>query len=128
MLVLTRKQNEQIQIGDDICLTVLRIKGNTVRLGIDAPASVRVVRGELPRKPQVNNVTLMVTDTKTGKVSEQWSGRPDLPTTKLSSRMGLNEPSDDTDQQLKKEVNRLQQIVGQVTSHSWPMDTPNQPS
>ena len=48
MLVLTRKQNEKIQIGDNVFLTVLRIKGNTVRLGIEAPKDVRVVRGELP--------------------------------------------------------------------------------
>ncbi|MEC8508691.1 MAG: carbon storage regulator, partial [Planctomycetota bacterium] len=34
MLVLTRKQNERIKIGDDIVVSVLKIKGNTVRLGI----------------------------------------------------------------------------------------------
>jgi len=49
MLVLTRKLNEQIQIGDDVTITVLRVKGNTIRLGIDAPRSTRVVRGELER-------------------------------------------------------------------------------
>ena len=48
MLVLTRKQNEKIKIGDDIVVSVLKIKGNTVRLGIAAPKNVRVVRGELP--------------------------------------------------------------------------------
>jgi carbon storage regulator CsrA len=48
MLVLSRKQEEQIRIGDQIVVTVLRIKGNTVKIGIDAPRSVRVVRTELP--------------------------------------------------------------------------------
>lgn len=48
MLVLTRKQRETIQIGEDIAITVLRTKGNSVRLGIEAPASVAVRRGELP--------------------------------------------------------------------------------
>ncbi|QDU97902.1 carbon storage regulator [Lignipirellula cremea] len=48
MLVLTRKLQEKIVIGSDITLTILRIKGNTVRVGIDAPREVRVVRGELP--------------------------------------------------------------------------------
>ncbi len=48
MLVLTRKLSQQIKIGDNITLTVLRVKGNTVRLGIDAPRDVRVVRSELP--------------------------------------------------------------------------------
>lgn len=48
MLVLTRKLQEQIVIGDNIKVTVLRVKGNTVRLGIEAPRQVRVVRAELP--------------------------------------------------------------------------------
>ena len=47
MLVLTRKQNEKIQIGDSITITVVRTKGKTVRLGIDAPAHLSVLRGEL---------------------------------------------------------------------------------
>lgn len=49
MLVLTRKLNEQIAIGEGITITVLRIKGNRVRIGISAPEEVHVVRGELPR-------------------------------------------------------------------------------
>ena len=48
MLVLTRKLQQQIRISDNITITVLRVKGNTVRLGIDAPRQVRVVRGEIP--------------------------------------------------------------------------------
>ena len=48
MLVLTRKSQDSIRIGDNITVTVLRIKGNTVRIGIEAPDSVRIVRGELP--------------------------------------------------------------------------------
>lgn len=50
MLVLTRKLQQQIQIGDHITVTILRVKGHTVRVGIEAPRDVRVVRGELPRK------------------------------------------------------------------------------
>ena len=49
MLVLTRKQNQEILIGDNIKITVLKMKGNTVRLGIEAPRDINVVRGELPR-------------------------------------------------------------------------------
>lgn len=48
MLVLTRKQNEEIVIGDNVKVTVLQIKGNSIRLGIEAPREVRIVRGELP--------------------------------------------------------------------------------
>lgn len=52
MLVLTRKQQQQIKIGDGITVTILRVKGNTVRVGIEAPRDVRVVRGELPPEGQ----------------------------------------------------------------------------
>ena len=47
MLVLSRKTTEKILIGDNITLTVLRVKGKTVRIGIDAPNSVDIKRGEL---------------------------------------------------------------------------------
>jgi len=47
MLVLTRKAQEQIQIGDGITVTVIKVKGNTVRIGIDAPSDVKIIRGEL---------------------------------------------------------------------------------
>ena len=50
MLVLTRKANEQILIGDDITITLVRVRGNCVRLGIEAPREVRVVRGELAER------------------------------------------------------------------------------
>lgn len=48
MLVLTRKTQEKIQIGDNIVLTILRVKGQAVRVGIEAPRDVRVLRSELP--------------------------------------------------------------------------------
>ena len=47
MLVLTRKAKQRIQIGNNISITVLRVKGQTVRIGIDAPSEVRVRRSEL---------------------------------------------------------------------------------
>ena len=47
MLVLTRKQGEQIRIGTDVVITVVRTKGKAVRLGIQAPAHVPVLRGEI---------------------------------------------------------------------------------
>ena len=47
MLVLTRKLMEKLFIGDDICVTVVRLEGGQVRLGIDAPRDVSVVRAEL---------------------------------------------------------------------------------
>ena len=47
MLVLSRKANESIQIGDKIRMKVIRIGGNRVHIGLNAPASVRILRGEL---------------------------------------------------------------------------------
>lgn len=47
MLVLSRKPGERILIGEDIAVTVVRIGPNTVRLGIDAPRSMNIVRDEL---------------------------------------------------------------------------------
>jgi carbon storage regulator len=47
MLVLSRKQGEVFKIGDNITVTVLSVSGNTMRIGIQAPSSVRVLRGEL---------------------------------------------------------------------------------
>ncbi len=47
MLVLTRKSNQSIMIGDDIEVSVLAISGEKVRLGIEAPKSVPVFRREV---------------------------------------------------------------------------------
>jgi carbon storage regulator len=47
MLVLCRKLNERIMIGDDIVVTVVKIDRNQVRIGIEAPREVRVYREEL---------------------------------------------------------------------------------
>lgn len=47
MLILTRRMNESIIIGDDVKITVLGVKGNQVRLGIDAPKEVSVHREEI---------------------------------------------------------------------------------
>jgi carbon storage regulator len=47
VLVLTRKRGERILIGDDIVVTVLEIKGDSIRIGVDAPAGVRIQRHEV---------------------------------------------------------------------------------
>ncbi len=47
MLVLSRKKDDAIVINDNIKIKVIQIKGNQVRLGIEAPRNVRVLRGEL---------------------------------------------------------------------------------
>lgn len=47
MLILTRRVGEKVMIGEDVSVTVLRVKGNQVRLGVDAPKSVSVQREEI---------------------------------------------------------------------------------
>ena len=47
MLVLSRKQDQTIHIGDGIVIHICQVKRNTVRIGIEAPDDVRVLRGEL---------------------------------------------------------------------------------
>ncbi len=47
MLILTRRIGEVLRIGDDVAITVLGIKGNQVRIGIDAPKDVSVHREEI---------------------------------------------------------------------------------
>ena len=53
MLVLSRKAGEQVIIGDNICVTMVAVRGNQVRLGFDAPAEVRIARAELYEPPAV---------------------------------------------------------------------------
>ncbi|QDT65411.1 carbon storage regulator CsrA [Calycomorphotria hydatis] len=52
MLVLTRKQAESIQIGDNIKIKVIRTGKGSVKIGIDAPKSIRVMRAELTSDEQ----------------------------------------------------------------------------
>ena len=47
MLVLSRKTSERILIGDEIAITIVRIGPNSVRIGIEAPKSMNIVREEL---------------------------------------------------------------------------------
>jgi carbon storage regulator len=50
MLILTRKVNESLIVGDNITITVLGVKGNQVRIGVDAPRDVAVHREEIYRR------------------------------------------------------------------------------
>ena len=47
MLVLSRKERERIRLGDSIVVTIVRVSGDRVRLGIEAPADMLVIREEL---------------------------------------------------------------------------------
>lgn len=51
MLVLTRKANERIQLGDNITITVSAIDQGRVKIGIEAPREIKVLRKEIAGKP-----------------------------------------------------------------------------
>jgi carbon storage regulator len=55
MLLLTRKLGENIRIGDDVKITIVEVKGNHVKLGIDAPPNVKVHREEIYERIQQEN-------------------------------------------------------------------------
>lgn len=47
MLVLSRRKDESIRIGDDIIITIVEVRGDTIRLGVEAPKEVPVHRSEI---------------------------------------------------------------------------------
>ena len=82
MLVLTRKLMEKLFIGDDICVTVVRLEGGQVRLGIEAPREVAVIRAELvperlgPKPKSGNRIPMIHTGVKTPPDAAHGSDNP----------------------------------------------------
>ncbi|NLM00449.1 MAG: carbon storage regulator CsrA [Treponema sp.] len=56
MLILSRKVNEKIKIGNDITLTIIEIKGEQIKVGVEAPKSVKVFRQEVYDAIQRENI------------------------------------------------------------------------
>lgn len=56
MLILTRKSDEAIKIGDDITIRILEIRGNQVRIGIEAPSNIRIHRHEIYERIKAENL------------------------------------------------------------------------
>lgn len=66
MLILTRRTNETLMIGDDITVTVLGVRGNQVRIGVNAPKNVAVHREEVYERIQLEQE---LTDSPAPKVA-----------------------------------------------------------
>lgn len=64
MLVLSRRESQRIRLGDSIVVTVVRVSGDRVRLGIEAPPDVLVLRGELDEYPSEAISATAGTDSK----------------------------------------------------------------
>jgi carbon storage regulator len=61
MLILTRKKNETLRIGDDILITIVDVQGDQVRLGITAPRNVPILRQELYEAVRDSNTRAALT-------------------------------------------------------------------
>lgn len=70
MLILSRKINEKIMIGDDISLTIIEIRGDQVKIGVEAPKSVKVFRQEVFEAIKNENRAAALSNTDLGKLPE----------------------------------------------------------
>ncbi|HKQ19486.1 MAG TPA: carbon storage regulator CsrA [Candidatus Eisenbacteria bacterium] len=93
MLLLTRKLGENIRIGDDVKITIVEVKGNHVKLGIDAPPSVKVHREEIYER--IQQETRRAQAQQGGGASEPGSSGDGAPKPGTGSGNGLPEPSKD---------------------------------
>jgi carbon storage regulator len=88
VLVLTRRAGESIVIGDEVRVVVLDVRGDTVRLGIDAPRSVQVHRAEVYAEVQAANAAAVTGVDDLGSVAHRLRqmARPAGPTSPAGDR------------------------------------------
>ncbi|MCD5406274.1 MAG: carbon storage regulator CsrA [Desulfotomaculum sp.] len=77
MLVLSRKKNQSINIGHNIKITVLDVKGDKVSIGIEAPLAIDVHRAEVYQAIQQENRNAIVPNTYFNKIPEKGRGNKD---------------------------------------------------
>ena len=78
MLVLTRKLGEVIRVGDAVTVRILEVKGNQVRLGVEAPPEIRIYREEVYRAIRKENEEAAVREPGTlDEASTAWQNRRD---------------------------------------------------
>lgn len=78
MLVLSRRVGESIVVGDDVTITILEVRGDVVRVGIDAPRSISVQRAELLAEVEdTNRAAASPSDAAVANLSEALKQRPE---------------------------------------------------
>ncbi|MHA7262094.1 carbon storage regulator CsrA [Arthrobacter sp. TMN-37] len=77
MLVLTRKFNEKIHIGEDIVITILESRGDGIKIGIEAPRGVKIQRGEILQAVIEANLSANVSDADAESRLKELLGRKD---------------------------------------------------
>jgi len=74
MLILTRKAGERLRLGDDIKVTVLKVQGNQVKLGLDVPKTLTVYREEVYlRIKEENLMAVQASDSDLMTATQLWS-------------------------------------------------------
>jgi carbon storage regulator len=77
MLVLSRRPGESVVVGDNVTITVLEVRGDVIRLGIDAPRSVAVHRAELLEQLESSNrEAASPSEDAVASLSQALRGRP----------------------------------------------------
>ena len=87
MLVLTRKVKQQIQIGENIVVTILHVRGQSVRVGIEAPRQVRVARCEIADLPAEENPPVSTPQTSTSRPKRRGLNSGDRFSSPLAERV-----------------------------------------
>ena len=83
MLVLSRKRSQQVTIGPDIRITIVKVERNQVRLGIEAPRGITVLRAELLARGEAANGS--------GHVENEWPRASERPRSLRVSSFPLRE-------------------------------------
>jgi carbon storage regulator len=79
VLILTRRIGESIVVGDDVVLTVFEVRGDAVRIGIEAPRSIRINRKEVYEEIQRSNEQAVTTsDDALANLRSAIEAKPDL--------------------------------------------------
>jgi carbon storage regulator len=69
MLILTRKINEKIIIGESISISIIEVRGDQVRIGVDAPKTVKVYREEVFEAIKLENKAALASKTNLPKIN-----------------------------------------------------------